>query len=85
MVTKVLDERFPDITGVIPTGFRTRLELPRRPLEETVTRASLLAEGVNKAVCLSLSGSSLQVTASSQAGKMEEGLAVKLELSLIHI
>lgn len=79
VVTKVLDERFPDITGVIPTGFRTRLELPRRPLEETVTRASLLAEGVNKAVCLSLSGSSLQVTASSQAGKMEEGLAVKLE------
>ncbi len=79
VIAKVLDERFPDITGVIPSGFQTRLELSRQSLEEIVTRASLLAEGVNKAVCFSLSESGLQITASSQAGKMEEYLEVKVE------
>lgn len=81
VVTKVLDEKFPDISGIIPPGFKTRLEFNCRLFEETVNRASLLAEGLNKPICFSYRGneSSLQVTSSSQAGKMEEDLEVKAE------
>ena len=79
MVCKVLDEKFPDITGVIPPSFQSRLEIPRKELEETVTRVSLLAEGINKAVCFSSSDSRLQVSASSQVGRMEDSLVVKTE------
>ena len=79
VVAKVLDEKFPDITGIIPSDYKTRVQLPREQFEETVTRASLLAEGINRAVCLSLNGSNLQVSTSSQVGKMEEGQAVEAE------
>ncbi|HHX87554.1 MAG TPA: DNA polymerase III subunit beta [Firmicutes bacterium] len=78
-ITKVLDERFPDISGIIPTNYRTRVKLPRQTLEETVTRASLLSEGVNKAICLSLEGSNLKVKGSSEIGEMEESFTVQSE------
>ena len=77
--TRVLEEKYPDISAVIPQQYRTRECLQRKQLEETVARAALLAEGINQAVQFSIRDGALTVRVSSQLGRMEEQLPVQKE------
>ena len=77
--TRVLEEKYPDVSGVIPDSYKTRVLLDRKTLEETVSRAALLAEGINQAVQLSARHNQLEVKVSSQIGRMEEELPASQE------
>jgi len=76
---RLLNEKYPDISSVIPEHYSTRIFVSRHELTDAVSRAALLAEGINSAIQLSLSESALFVRVSSQIGRMEESLAVKKE------
>ncbi len=75
--TRLLEEKYPDVSGVIPTVYKTRVTIERKLLEETVGRAALLAEGKNLAVNLFIRNSQLEARVSSQEGSMEEFLPVE--------
>lgn len=77
--TRLLNERYPDISSVIPERYSTRIAVKRGEIMEAVGRAALLAEGPNSAVNLSVSDSSLFVRVSSQIGRMEETVAIRAE------
>ncbi len=74
--SRLLEEKYPDVSGVIPKDYKTRITLERKPFEEAISRASLLAEGKNQAVNLIIKNSQLEVKVSGQEGSMEEVLAV---------
>lgn len=76
---RVLNEKFPDVSSVIPAGYRTKLRLERKLFEETVSRASLLADGVNQAIQLLVRDGEMEVKVSSKVGRMEEILPVQKE------
>ena len=38
-MTRVLNEKYPDVRGVIPKQYQTRIKVERKPLEETISRA----------------------------------------------
>lgn len=73
--TRLLEEKFPDVSGVIPKEYKTRVKVNRRIFEETVSRASLLAEGKNQAVNLIVDEKQLEVKVSGQQGSMEDLLS----------
>lgn len=77
--TRVLNEKYPDVSGVIPAKFNTRIIVERKQLEDTVGRAALLTEGMNQAIQLSIAGNRLEVKVSSPVGKMEEFLLARQE------
>lgn len=77
--TRVLEEKFPDVSAVIPKQYKTRLRIQRRQFEETVARAALLTEGINQSMNLSVRGSSAEVRVSSQVGRMEEKITAQKE------
>ena len=77
--TRLLEEKFPDVTGVIPKEYKTRLKVNKKMLEETISRASLLAEGKNQAVNLLVDEGQLQVKVSGQQGSMEDLLSADVE------
>lgn len=76
---RLLNEKYPDISSVIPERYSTRIIVNRKEFEESIGRAALLAEGPNNAVHLSVSNSSLAVSVSSQIGRMEEAVTIKYE------
>ncbi len=76
---RVLEEKFPDVSVVIPQQYRTKVHLQRKHLEETVARAALLAEGINQAIQFSVRDDAMVVRVSSQLGRMEEQLVVQKE------
>lgn len=76
---RLLNEKYPDISSVIPDRCSTRITINRSDMERTVGRAALLAEPPNNAINLSVSNDSLAVRVSSQVGRMEEELSVKSE------
>jgi DNA polymerase III subunit beta len=75
--TRVLEEKYPDVSGVIPLKYRTRIEVNRKHLEESVTRANLLAEGKNQAVNISITDTEFEIKGSGQEGSMEESITVE--------
>lgn len=77
--TRLLEEKYPDVRGVIPSQYISRVNVERKVMEDTVSRAALLAEGKNQAVNLSVSGSSLEIRVTSQEGSMEEVLPAENE------
>lgn len=77
--TRVLEEKYPDVSGVIPIKYQTRVEVNRKQLEESVVRANLLAEGKNQAVSISIDGTNLEIKGSGQEGSMEESILVEKE------
>ncbi len=83
--TRVLEEKYPDVSGVIPARRTTRLIVERKLMDETIGRAALLAEGVNQPVQLSAGNNQLSVRVSSQVGRMEEILPVHQEGEEIEI
>jgi len=76
---RLLNEKYPDISSVIPERHSTRIMVNRKEIKETISRAALLAEGLNNAICLSVSDGSLTVRVSSQIGRMEETVAIEHE------
>lgn len=77
--TRLLEEKFPDVTGVIPKEYKTRVKVNKKMLEETVSRAALLAEGKNQAVNLIVDEEQLEVKVSGQQGSMEDLLSADVE------
>ncbi len=77
--TRLLEEKFPDVSGVIPKEYKTRVIVDKIMFEETVNRASLLAEGKNQAINLIISNEKLDIKVSGQQGSMEDSLPVDVE------
>ena len=78
-MTRVLNEKYPDVRGVIPKQYQTRIKVERKPLEETISRATLLAEGINQVIQLEIADQQIKVKVSSQLGSMEETLPTAQE------
>lgn len=76
---RLLNEKYPDISSVVPERFLTRATVNRSDLGEAIGRAALLAEGPNSAVRLSIESGSLAIQVSSSIGRMEEELSVNYE------
>ncbi len=83
--TRLLEEKYPDVSGVIPKEYKTRIIVDRKLLEETVARANLLAEGKNQAVHFAIRAEELEIKASGQEGRMEEILPVEREGDLLEL
>ncbi len=83
--TRLLEEKYPDVSGVIPKEYKTRIIVDRKLLEETVARANLLAEGKNQAVHFAIREEELEIKASGQEGRMEEILPVEREGDLLEL
>ncbi len=75
--SRLLEEKYPDVRGVIPGSYKTRIKISRKKLEEVISRAALLAEGKNQAVNLILKSNQLEARVTSQEGNMEELLPVE--------
>ncbi len=75
--TRLLEEKYPDVSGVIPKEYKTRIIVGCKELDETINRAALLAEGKNHAVNIRISNNQLEASASGQEGSMEEIIPVE--------
>ncbi len=75
--SRLLEEKYPDVSGVIPGSYKTRIKIDRKMLEEVISRAALLAEGKNQAVNLILNNNQLEAKVSGQEGSMEELMPVE--------
>lgn len=76
---RLLNEKYPDISSVIPEQYTTRIVIDRHEFVDSVSRAILLAEGPNSAIQLDVSNNEMTVRVSSQIGRMEESVAVEKE------
>jgi len=74
---RVLNEKYPDISGVIPSSSKTTVVASTRELEEVVTRAALLAEGANHSIKLTLDDNGIDVGSASQIGQSTEIVALE--------
>lgn len=74
LATRLLDENYPDVSGVIPASFSTRVKVERKQMENSIGRAALLTEGINQPVRLAVSNNKIEVKVSSQLGRMEESV-----------
>ncbi len=75
-ISRLLEEKYPDVSGVIPTTYKTRAVIDRKGFENIINRATLLAEGKNQAVNLILKDSQLEARVISQQGRMDESISV---------
>ncbi|MCW3488978.1 DNA polymerase III subunit beta [Dethiobacter alkaliphilus] len=76
--SRLLDENFPNIDRVIPREFSGRATVDVADFLHAVERASLLSEGVNHVVRLSIGEEGLVIRASSKFGKTQEHVPVEL-------
>lgn len=74
--SRLLEEKYPDVSGVIPAEYKTRIHIDSKALENTIARATLLAEGKNQAVNLIVADNKLETRVSSQEGSMEDVVSV---------
>ena len=77
--SRLLEEKYPDVSGVIPVEYKTRVVVDRKMLEEIINRAALLAEGKNQAVNIIVKNHHLEARVSAQEGSMEESIPVEQE------
>lgn len=75
--TRLLQEKYPDVSGIIPLQYKTRITIERKVLEETVSRANLLAEGKNQAINFAVHEAELEIKVAGQEGSMDENLPVR--------
>lgn len=76
---RLLQEKFPDVSSIIPQAFQSRIKIDKKLLEDTISRAALLAEGKNQAVQLAFQDNALIARVTSQQGKMEEKLSAQID------
>lgn len=82
--TRLIEARFPDVSGVIPEGCKTKVpNLPFESFSASLQRAALLAPGDKQAVTLTLqepeTGKSFTVSVRGEYGEMEETLEAEWE------
>ena len=77
--SRLLEEKYPDVSGVIPGEYKTRIVIDRKKLEDTINRAALLAEGKNQAVNILIREKQFEATVMSPEGSMEEKIPVERE------
>ncbi len=75
--SRLLEEKYPDVSGVIPGEYKTRVHIDGKAFENSISRASLLTEGKNQAVNIEVSDNKLETKVSSQVGSMEEIISVQ--------
>ena len=79
MTSRLLGEKYPDVSSVIPTAPKTTITLDYEELAESVKRVGLLADGKNKAVGLTVADSTLTVSVKGQEGDGEEILPIECD------
>lgn len=75
--TRLLEEKFPNLLGVFPGSYQTRIKVNVDFLEKAISRASLLAHGQNQMISLQVAADFLKVKAGSEMGRMEEELLLE--------
>ena len=75
--SRLLEDKYPDLLTAFPQGYATKIVLPANLLEKTVSRASLLAQGENRMIALKINGKSLQISSSSEVGRMKEEILLE--------
>jgi DNA polymerase-3 subunit beta len=77
---RLLGEKYPDVAGIIPKEAKTTISAVAgglsQPLLDAVRRASLLADGKNKAIGFAVTENELVISATGGEGNMEEKLPV---------
>ncbi len=75
--SRLLENKFPDLSGVFPSSFETRIKVNKELLEKMLQRAVLLAQGFNQMVSLKIKDKILGVKAGSEIGRMDEELQLE--------
>ena len=75
--SRLLEDQYPDLEQAFPEGYTTKVKVDTELLENTVNRASLLAEGENRIISLGIHDTLLQVSSNSDLGKMKEEIALQ--------
>lgn len=75
--SRLLEDQYPDLEKAFPRGYATKITVNTDLLEDTVNRASLLAEGENRIITLGIKDTLLQVSSGSSLGKMKEEIALQ--------
>ena len=78
LTSRLLNDKYPDISGVIPKEHKTAVSCAKHDLIGMIQRALLLAEGKNKAINL-VADDSLTVKVSGQQGSLEEAASADVE------
>ncbi len=76
LVTRMLENKFPDVFRVVPQDFLTRISVNKNLLEMALERAGLLAEKEIHAVNFSISDGKMVITSSSSLGNNKEILSL---------
>lgn len=75
--SRLLEDRYPDLLQAFPQGYTTKIMVNTDLLEKTVSRASLLAQGDNRMISLGIQGTLLQISSSSELGRMKEEIILE--------
>jgi DNA polymerase III beta subunit len=70
--SRLLADRYPDLEQAFPPDYTTRITVNTDLLEKTISRASLLSQGENRMIALGVADMLLQVSSSSELGRMDE-------------
>ncbi|MEW5919535.1 MAG: DNA polymerase III subunit beta [Bacillota bacterium] len=70
--SRLIEDKFPEVSGVFPATFKTRVEVNKNKLDKLLKRAILMAHGQNQMIMMQIKGNILYVRASSDSGKMDE-------------
>ncbi len=74
---RLLENKFPNLSGVFPGSSSTVVEVNAGMFEDTIRRASLLAHGYNNMISIFISDGTLGVKAGSEMGRMDEELSLE--------
>ncbi len=77
--SRLLDENFPNIERVIPKEFSGMAQIDVNAFQKSVERATLIAEGTNHIVRLSVNEEFLALKAASKYGRIQEQVPLELE------
>lgn len=79
VASRLLDENFPNVERVIPKEFTGKASVDVAAFLHAVERASLLSEGLNHIVRMSIGEGSMVIRAASKYGKIQEKLELQSE------
>jgi len=74
--SRLIDEKFPEVKGVIPRESVLECTVNRELLEDTLNRASLVVDQDTQAGKISISGEEMVINTVSTTGQMEEKLSL---------
>ena len=77
--SRLLEENFPNVERVIPKEFAGKAVIEVTPFQRAVERATLLAEGTNHIIRLSIGKEQLVIRAASKYGRIQEQVPLELE------